>query len=51
MASCCMSGAQRRSGNSVVASTGAMPLDKKFDGPSINDNQFEGAYPPNVKTK
>ena len=49
MASCCLGSQYPR--NSVAKSTGAMPLDKKFDGPSKNDNQFEGAYPPSVRTK
>jgi hypothetical protein len=51
MADCCLSAAQKKVGDAISKSTGAMPLDKKFDGSSVNDNEFEGAYPPNVSTK
>lgn len=33
---------------SIAQSTGAMPLEKKYDGPSLNDEQFEGPEAPNV---
>lgn len=33
---------------SIVQASGAMPIDKKFDGPSISDVKYEGQPAPNV---
>jgi hypothetical protein len=33
---------------SMVQASGAMPVDTKFDGPSIDSQKFEGQQAPNV---
>ena len=46
----CLGGAWRMR-DAVAKDTGAMPLDKKFDGSNLNDKQFEGPKAPNVEKR
>jgi hypothetical protein len=48
MADCCLGPQFTR--DAIAKSTGAMPLNKEFDGSNVNDKKFEGT-PTNVSTK